>query len=87
MLTKTETGRCAALAKVRLTGGDVDAINDFFKILDGIDDIPLTPDDIEQDIQSMALREDIGAPSLPRALALANAKVTEAGCISVPKIL
>ena len=95
-IDKTELERIAALAKLNMgrnteeLENNLDAINHLKeRIIDGIFAVELHGvDGRTQFVPTNIFREDIPEPSLSRREVLANArKNTEAGCISVPKML
>ena len=91
MITREILDEYAALAKLRFernSGQDISAINALLEVANQIADVELTMDTYPLNLElTNTYREDIAAPSLPCEDLLAGAKDTEAGCISVPKIL
>ena len=91
MITREILDEYAALAKLRFdqkTEQDIIAINTMLEVADQIVDIELTMDNYPLNLElTNTYREDVAVPSLPYEDLLAGAKDTEAGCISVPKIL
>jgi aspartyl/glutamyl-tRNA(Asn/Gln) amidotransferase C subunit len=97
-INKTELERVASLAKLNMTRCEKEteenlaAVNNVIeKIIGGISKTRISsaaaPVFFERE-QGIILRADIPKPSLPRKEVLANAgKNTDAGCISVPKML
>jgi len=91
----SEFEKIAFIARIKMDESELDIINGIKeKILDRILEIdidPQTPEERRAEVvapYTVLLREDVPVPSLTRGEVLANAgKNTEAGCISVPKIL
>jgi len=95
-IDKYELGRIAAQAKLDMgrsveeLEGNLFELNDTKeRILDRVFSINVNGVESPQNAKIInTFREDIAMPPLPRSGVLANAgKNTEAGCISVPKIL
>ncbi len=79
----------AKLAKIEMVPErDIPRICVALERVSEISRITLAADDEPYDAESVnALRDDVGIPPMPRERLLANAPETEAGCVSVPKIL
>jgi aspartyl-tRNA(Asn)/glutamyl-tRNA(Gln) amidotransferase subunit C len=88
MISRAELEHIAALARLRMGEDDLEKLNDMKQIIDEITQIHLNADSYALDMElTGTFREDVPKPPLSRQDVLSAAPETEAGCISVPKLL
>ncbi|MCL2407055.1 MAG: aspartyl/glutamyl-tRNA amidotransferase subunit C [Defluviitaleaceae bacterium] len=91
MIDKTTVKKYAIIAGLSMgSDEDVDAINNFLKIIEGIKGFE--EDGGEMQVEPAfglfnVLREDEPGLSMPRLQVLENSPSVEAGCVSVPKMM
>ena len=92
-ISKQEVEHVAKLARLELSEQEKEKLTDqlsniltYVETLNGLDTKGVEPTAHVLDIKNV-VREDVGAPSLPRERALANAPDQAAGHYKVPKII